>query len=73
MLKAFADGGVVALRANWTWEDPAITRMLEANDRAGVQLYLFYPKARPNGERPQAIVLPQILTAETIIHDVQVE
>ncbi|MGB6751951.1 MAG: protein-disulfide reductase DsbD domain-containing protein [Xanthobacteraceae bacterium] len=73
VLKAFADGGVVALRADWTREDPAITRMLEANDRAGVPLYLFYPKARPNGERPQAIVLPQILTAETIIHDVQVE
>ncbi|MGB5183545.1 MAG: thioredoxin family protein, partial [Xanthobacteraceae bacterium] len=73
VLKAFADGGVVALRADWTREDPAITRMLEANDRAGVPLYLFYPKARPNGERPQAIVLPQILTAETIIHDLQVE
>ena len=50
VLKAFADGGVVALRADWTREDPAITRMLEANDRPGVPLYLFYPKARPNGE-----------------------
>jgi thiol:disulfide interchange protein DsbD len=73
VLKAFADGGVIALRADWTRQDPAITRMLEANDRAGVPLYLFYPKARPNGERPRAIVLPQILTAETIIHDLQVE
>jgi thiol:disulfide interchange protein len=73
VLKAFADGGVVALRGDWTRQDPAITRMLEANGRAGVPLYLFYPRARPDGERPQAIVLPQILTAETIIHDLQVE
>ena len=73
MLKAFADGGVVALRADWTREDPAITRMLEANDRAGVPLYLFYPKARPNGERPQQLSCRRIPTAETIIHDLQVE
>ena len=73
VLKAFADSGVVALRADWTRQDPTITHMLEANGRAGVPLYLFYPKVRANGERPQAIVLPQILTAETIIDDVKVE
>ena len=56
VLKAFADGGVVALRADWTRQDPGITRMLEANGRAGVPLYLFYPKPGPAGDRRHAIV-----------------
>jgi thiol:disulfide interchange protein len=71
VLKAFADNGVVALRADWTRQDPGITRMLEANDRAGVPLYLFYPKPAPDGARHRVTVLPQILTAETILHEIQ--
>jgi thiol:disulfide interchange protein DsbD len=73
VLKAFADGGVVALRADWTRQDPGITRMLEANGRAGVPLYLFYPKPGPAGARRQPIVLQQILTAEAVLHEIQAE
>jgi thiol:disulfide interchange protein len=73
VLKAFADGGVVALRADWTRQDPGITRMLEANGRAGVPLYLFYPKPGSAGNRRQPIVLPQILTAEAVVHEIQAE
>jgi thiol:disulfide interchange protein len=73
VLRAFTDSDVVALRADWTRQDPSITRMLEANGRAGVPLYLFYPKPGPDGARRQAIVLPQILTAETVLHEIQVQ
>ena len=73
VLKAFADGGVVALRADWTRQDPGIARMLEANGRAGVPLYLFYPKPGPGGDRRHAIVLPQILTAEAVLRQIQAE
>jgi thiol:disulfide interchange protein DsbD len=73
VVKAFIDGGVAALRADWTRQDPAITRMLEANGRAGVPLYLFYPMAGPRGDPRHAIVLPQILTAEAILHEMQVQ
>ena len=73
VLKAFADDGVAALRADWTRQDPGITRMLEANGRAGVPLYLFYPKPGPGGDRRQAIALPQILTAEAVLHQIQVQ
>ena len=45
--KAFADAGIAALEADWTRQDAGITRMLEANGRAGVPLYLFYPRRRP--------------------------
>jgi thiol:disulfide interchange protein len=71
--KAFLDGDVVAVRADWTRENAGITRLLEANGRAGVPLYLFYPKARKAGERRPPIVLPQILTAETMLNTIRAE
>ena len=71
--KAFADDDVAAIRADWTRQDAGITRMLEANGRAGVPLYLFYPKSRTMGERRSPIVLPQILTAETVLGAIRTE
>jgi thiol:disulfide interchange protein/DsbC/DsbD-like thiol-disulfide interchange protein len=73
VLRAFAEAGVATLRADWTRQDPAVTRMLEANGRAGVPLYLFYPRPGPAGVRRRAVVLPQILTAETILREIQVQ
>ena len=72
VVDAFARHGVAALRADWTRQNPGITRVLEANGRAGVPLYLFYPKPEAEGERRQTIILPQILTVETIIREIQV-
>jgi thiol:disulfide interchange protein len=71
VIEAFARDEVAALRADWTRQDPSITRMLEANGRAGVPLYLFYPKPGPRGERHGPIILPQILTAATILRAMQ--
>jgi thiol:disulfide interchange protein DsbD len=61
---ALADQGVVLLRGDWTKRDGAITRVLEANGRAGVPLYLFYAKGA--GDKPA--ILPQILTADTVLN-----
>ena len=47
---------VLALEADWTRYDPAITDALETFDRSGVPLYLFYT---PDGD---VSVLPQNLT-----------
>jgi thiol:disulfide interchange protein len=71
VIKAFADGGVATLRADWTRQDVDITRMLEANGRAGVPLYLFYPRAGATGERKSPIILPQLLTASSVLHEVR--
>jgi thiol:disulfide interchange protein DsbD len=57
-------------RADWTRQDPEITRELEANGRAGVPLYFFYPKPKLTGQRPSPIILPQILTADSILREV---
>ncbi len=64
---AFAAQGIVALRGDWTRRDREITRVLEANGRGGVPLYLFYAKGA--GDRP--VILPQILTADTVLHTLQ--
>jgi hypothetical protein len=38
-----------------------------------VPLYLFYPRPGRQGEHRAAIVLPQILTAATILHETQIQ
>ena len=59
--QAFAARGVVALKGDWTSENPEITRLLQRFGRSGVPLYLFYDgKSGP-------VVLPQILTEAAIL------
>jgi len=59
--EAFARGDVAYLKGDWTRQDPAITEYLRQNGRDGVPLYVFYP---PKG---QPVVLPQILTENTVL------
>ncbi len=55
--QAFADRNVAVLVGDWTDGDPVLGRFIEAHNRAGVPLYLWYA---PGGDDPE--VLPQILT-----------
>lgn len=55
--KAFGDGKVAVLVGDWTDGDPALGRFIEKHNRAGVPLYLWYPKG---AKEPK--VLPQVLT-----------
>jgi len=58
---AFAERGVVALRGDWTNQNPEITQFLQKFGRSGVPLYLLYTgKGEP-------LVLPQILTATSVL------
>ncbi len=54
---AFAKNKVAVLVGDWTDGDPVLGRFIEAHNRAGVPLYLYYA---PGAAMPQ--VLPQILT-----------
>ena len=54
---AFAKNGVAVLVGDWTDGDATLGRFIQAHNRAGVPLYLFYPKG---GGEPR--VLPQVLT-----------
>jgi thiol:disulfide interchange protein len=51
----------VIMTGDWTDRDPAITAYLEAHQRDGVPLYVYYP---PGHAVP--IVLPQILTPSVV-------
>jgi DsbC/DsbD-like thiol-disulfide interchange protein/cytochrome c biogenesis protein CcdA len=55
--EAFRKAGVTVLVGDWTDGDPAITRFLETQGRAGVPLYLWYEPGRAAPE-----ILPQVLT-----------
>lgn len=55
--KSFADHKVAVLVGDWTNGDPVMGRFIEAHNRAGVPLYLYYA---PGAAEPR--VLPQVLT-----------
>ena len=53
----FSPAIVAVLVGDWTDGDPALGRFIEAHNRAGVPLYLWYPKGAATPR-----VLPQVLT-----------
>ena len=42
--EAMNSRGIKVIEGDWTTEDPIITEWLEMYDRAGVPLYLYFPK-----------------------------
>lgn len=64
--QAFARGGVRLLRADWTRQDPAITRALTALNRSGVPVYVLYRPATAS-EPEQTLVLSEILDREELL------
>jgi thiol:disulfide interchange protein DsbD len=61
VLAAFDNRQVVALRADWTRRDAAITRALGALGRSGVPVYAVYAPGRP------PVVLPELPSAADIL------
>ncbi len=59
--RAFAERHIVALKGDWTRQDPDIAAFLQEFGRSGVPLYLLYDKAGT------PTVLPQILTEATVL------
>ena len=59
----FADNKIVYLKGDWTNQDASITQYLESFGRSSVPLYVYYPAGSAN----EPSVLPQILTAASVI------
>jgi len=59
--QAFVARGIVALKGDWTSQNPEITALLQQFGRSGVPLYLLY---RGEGE---PVILPQILTPASVL------
>jgi thiol:disulfide interchange protein len=62
VVAAFERAGVATLVGDWTNADPAITRFLERQGRAGVPLYLYFA---PGAGKP--VTLPQILDRDDLV------
>lgn len=54
---------VVPLRADWTTQDPEITRILQKFGRSGVPLYVIFPSGRPL----DPIVLPELINQSIVL------
>lgn len=65
ILKYLKDNKVLVLKADWTNEDPEISKALESYGRNGVPLYVFYK----NGKKSLPIFLSQILTPDIAIQE----
>ncbi len=61
--KAFAERGIVALKADWTNQDATITKYLNQFGRVGVPLYVLY---RPGEEQP---VVQDALTRQGLLEE----
>ena len=59
--QAFVEHQIVALKGDWTRQDPEITAWLQKFGRSGVPLYLLYDRSG------MANVLPQILTRSEVL------
>lgn len=63
----FVEKNIQYLKGDWTNQNPDITKYLNSFGRNGVPLYVYYPpRNSQSGVRPDAVVLPQILTADIV-------
>ena len=63
VLEAFELREITYLVADWSSEDPQITKALEGYGRAGVPLYLLFEKGSST-----PTILPQILTEDIVLN-----
>ncbi len=66
--EAFVRGNVAALRADWTRQDPTITRALSEFGRNGVPLYVLYPA---DAARTPAL-LPEVLSPGIVLKALEI-
>lgn len=61
--KLFDDQNIRVFKGDWTMMNPEITEFLKSHGRSGVPLYIYYGRRDAGtGQRPDPVILPQILT-----------
>ena len=60
--RAFASKNIVALKADWTNTDAAVTKALEGYGRNSIPLYVYYPAGGGDFK-----ILPQVLTPKNVV------
>lgn len=64
---AFAKHEVIALKADWTLNDPEITALLRKFKRSGVPLYVVFSPHRPDAP----IVLPELISKQLVLDAIE--
>jgi thiol:disulfide interchange protein/DsbC/DsbD-like thiol-disulfide interchange protein len=64
----FEANNISVMVGDWTRQNPDITAILRDYGRAGVPMYLYYP---PGAGRLDGILLPQILTVESLRNSIE--
>ncbi len=59
----FKELKVLTMKADWTRQDPAITKLLSKFNRSGVPLYVIFPA----GKASDPIVLPEVITQSLVL------
>jgi thiol:disulfide interchange protein DsbD len=62
--EAFSKQNAILLKADWTKGDPEITEILKNHGRAGVPMYLVYPRGH---KEDQPTLLPELITSQTVL------
>ncbi|MGD8778083.1 MAG: thioredoxin family protein [Ignavibacteria bacterium] len=65
--KAFAEKGIVTLKADWTNKDETITKALAEFGRNSVPLYVYYAPGK------DAVILPEIITSAIVLEKIRVQ
>lgn len=65
VIEKFKALNVVPLKADWTGQDPEITKLLQKFGRSGVPLYVIFPAGKPN--LSDALVLPEVINRELVL------
>ncbi|MEM7651262.1 MAG: protein-disulfide reductase DsbD domain-containing protein [Pseudomonadota bacterium] len=67
----FAEQNISYIVGDWTNEDPEITQYLQKYGRNGVPLYVYYgPRDPVTKQRPEANILPQVLTPAIVAKEI---
>ncbi len=70
----FAEKGIRYIKGDWTNQNPEITQYLASHGRSGVPIYVYYgPRDETTGQRPDPVILPQLLTPGIVHEAVQVQ
>ena len=67
VVEKFNSSGIIAIKADWTRRDPAITRLLSKFGRSGVPLYVIFPAGKPR----EPIVLPEVITSGMVVEAIE--
>lgn len=64
VIQFFTDKNIQSLKGDWSNKNPEISHILEQYNRSGIPFYLYFP---PGSSHSSAVILPELLTPNTLL------